>query len=193
VFYNKWKDLQGTGTDPNGNFYRTTLGDVSTKGVEVEARFVPGTGLELFGQLSLLSTAYGAVTFNQAALCGNLNTSDRKLELKMSPPYSYQAGVVYTRPVARGRLVAGGTLSGKGRFWHTSCNADTGSEDGFKLIDASVAYESSDNRWRLTAAGENLGDEKYVIGSFAVGGLRMSSGYFNPPRRLALTLRYSYN
>ena len=149
VFYNKWKDLQGTGTDPNGNFYRTTLGDVSTKGAEVEARFVPSGGLEFFGQLSLLSTAYGTVTFNQAALCGNLNTSNRKLELKMSPPYSYQAGVVYTRPFARGRLVAGGALSGKGRFWHTSCNADTGSEDGFKLIEINSCSVSTEmwNYW----------------------------------------------
>lgn len=193
VFYNKWKDLQGTGTDPNGNFYRTTLGDVHTKGAEFEARVVPGTGLEIFGQLSLLSTGYDKVTFNQAVLCGNLNTGTRQLELKMAPPYSYQIGTLYSRPGAGGRFSVSGTLSGKGHFWHTSCNADVGSEDGFTLIDATVAYESKDNRWRITAAGENLADEKYVIGSFAVGGLRMSSGYFNPPRRVSLTLRYSYN
>ncbi len=193
VFFNKWKDLQGTGTDPNGNFYRTTLGDVHTRGAEFEARVVPGSGLEIFGQLSLLSTGYDTVTFNQAALCGNLNTGTRELELKMAPPYSYQVGALYSRPGAGGRFSAGGTLSGKGRFWHTSCNADVGSEDGFMLFDATLAYESRDNRWRVTAAAENLADEKYVIGSFAVGGLRMSSGYFNPPRRLSLTLRYSYN
>lgn len=193
IFYNKWKDLQGTGTDPNGNFYRTTLGDVHTQGAEFEARVVPGAGLEVFGQLSLLSTGYDTVTFNQTALCGNLNTGTRELELKMAPPYSYQVGALYSRPGAGGRFSAGGTLSGKGRFWHTSCNADVGSEDGFTLFDATVAYESRDTRWRITAAGENLSDAKYVIGSFAVGGLRMSSGYFNPPRRLSLTLRYSYN
>ena len=193
VFLNKWKDLQGTGTDPNGNFYRTTLGDVSTRGAEFEARVVPSAGLEFFGQLALLHTQYDKVTFNQVALCGNLNTGKRELELKMSPPYSYQVGVLYSRPAAGGRFVVGGTLSGKGHFWHTSCNADTGSEDGFKLIDATVAYESKGNRWRITGAGENLADEKYLIGSFAVGGLRMSAGYFNPPRRFALTVRYSYN
>lgn len=195
VFYNKWKDLQGTGTDPNGNFYRTTLGDVSTKGAELEARFVPRDGLEVFGQLSLLSTGYDTVTFNQIALCGNLNTGDRPLELKMSPPYSYQIGALYSTAAPRvgGRLVTSATISGKGRFWHTSCNADVGSEDGFKLIDATIAYETNDGKWRITAAGENLADEKYVIGSFAVGGLRMSSGYMNPPRRFGLTVRYSYN
>lgn len=195
IFYNKWKDLQGTGTDPNGNFYRTTLGDVSTRGAEVEARFVPRTGFEIFGQLSLLKTKYESVTFNQVALCGNLNTADRELELKMSPPHSFQVGALYSAgaPGGRGRIVVGGAISGKGRFWHTSCNADVGSEDGFTLIDASVAYETANGKWRVTAAGENLGDEKYVIGSFAVGGLRMSSGYFNPPRRFGLTLRYSYN
>lgn len=193
IFHNRWKDLQGTGTDPNGNFYRTTLGDVSTKGAEIEARVVPVEGLELFGQLSLLKTHYDTVTFNQLALCGNLNTGTRKLELKFSPPYSYQVGGLYSRPVRSGRVVAGGTISAKGRFWHTSCNADTGSEDGFRLIDASVAYESGSGRFRATVAAENLGDEKYVIGSFAIAGLRMSSGYFNPPRRLSLTLRYAHN
>ncbi|MBX7185326.1 MAG: TonB-dependent receptor, partial [Vicinamibacteria bacterium] len=121
VFYNKWKDLQGTGTDPNGNFYRTTLGDVHTRGAEFEARVVPADGLEFFAQLSLLSTGYDTVTFNQAALCGNLNTGSRKLELKMAPPYSYQAGAQYSRPGAGGRFSVGGTVSGKGRFWHTSC------------------------------------------------------------------------
>ncbi len=191
LFYNKWKDLQGTGTDPNGNFYRTTLGDVHTTGAEFEARVMPGSGLEIFGQLSLLSTGYDKITFNQTALCGNLNTASRDLELKMAPPYSYQAGALYSRPGARGRLSVGGTVSGKGRFWHTSCNADVGSEDGFVLFDATVAWESRGNRWRVTAAGENLGDDKYLIGSFAVAGLRLSSGYFNPPRRVSLTLRYS--
>jgi|GEM_PF-602626 len=195
IFYNKWKDLQGTGTDPNGNFYRTTLGDVSTRGAELEARIVPGRGFEIFGQLSLLSTGYDTVTFNQAALCGNLNAGERDLELKMSPPHSYQVGALYSTRAPRvgGRIVGGATLSGKGRFWHTSCNAEVGSEDGFKLIDASIAYETNDGRWRVTAAGENLADEKYVVGSFAVGGLRMSSGYMNPPRRFGLTVRYSYN
>ncbi len=193
IFYNKWKDLQGTGTDPNGNFYRTTLGDVHTQGAEVELRVVPTTGFEIFGQLSLLSTQYDKITFNQQALCGNLNTGGRELELKMSPPYSYQIGGLYSHPVAGGRFSLGGTVSGKGHFWHTSCNADTGSEDGFTLVDAAVTYETKDNRWRITAAGENLTDEAYLIGSFAVGGLRMSSGYFNPPRRLSITLRYSYN
>ncbi len=193
VFLNKWKGLQGTGTDPNGNFYRTTLGDVTTKGAEFEARVVPATGFELFGQLSLLKTHYDRVTFNQVALCGNLATGNRELELKMSPPYSYQVGALYSTRAASGKFIVGGTLSGKGHFWHTSCNADVGSSDGFKLVDATVAYESKDNRWRVTGSGENLTDEKYLIGSFAVGGLRMSSGYFNPPRRFSVTVRYSYN
>lgn len=193
VFLNKWKDLQGTGTDPNGNFYRTTLGDVTTRGAEFEATAVPRAGLEVFGQLSLLSTRYDKVTFDQVALCGSLGTGMRKLELKMAPPYGYQLGLRYGRGMVGGRIVAGATLSGKGHFWHTSCNADVGSEDGFRLFDASLAYESGDARWRVAIAGENLSDEKYLTGSLAISGLRVSAGYFNPPRRVSLTLRYSYN
>jgi iron complex outermembrane receptor protein len=194
AFLNDFQDLQGTGTDPNGNFFRTTLGDVETRGAELEARVVPATGLEIYGQLSLLRTEYKKVTFDQVRLCGNLNTGGRKLELKMSPPQSYQVGATYTTPPSSyGRLTFGGTVSGKGRFWHTSCNGDTGSENGFTLFDAQVAWESRDNRFRIAALGENLADEKYLIGSFAVGGLRMSSGYFNPPRRYSVILRYAFN
>jgi len=111
----------------------------------------------------------------------------------MSPPYSYQVGVLHSTPVHSGRLVVSGILSGKGHFWHTTCNADTGSEDGFTMVDASVAFESRNNRWRIAVTGENLSDEKYLIGSFTVAALHVSSGYLNPPRRLGVNLRYAFD
>jgi iron complex outermembrane receptor protein len=197
AFYNDWKDLQGTGTDPAGNFYRTTLGDVDTKGVEIEAKAVPAKGLDLTGMLAFLRTGYKSVTFNQQVLCGALGTGTRELELKFSPHTSYFLGANYTTSdfgggAASGHFQLGGTVTGKDDMWNTSCNADTGQTKAYTLFDAFVAYETRDGRWRLTAAGENLSDEQYITGSFAVAGLRMSSGYFNPRRRFAVTLRYAY-
>lgn len=194
-FYNDWKDLQGTGTDPAGNFFRTTLGDVATKGVEFEVRAAPAEGLNLTGMLAFLRTEYKSVTFNQVTLCGSLGTGTRELELKFSPHTSYYVAADYTTPLLgrAGRIQFGGSVSGKTQFWHTSCNADTGSEDGYDLADLFAAFETRDGRLRLTATIENIWDEQYIYGSFAIAGLRMSAGYFNPPRRFSVTLRYSYN
>lgn len=198
VFYNDWKDLQGTGTDPAGNFYRTTLGDVYTKGVEFEVKAAPARGLDLTGSLSFLRTGYNSVTFNQQTLCGGLGTGTRELELKYSPHQSYYLGGTYTSTnlgsgSTAGHFSLGGSVTGKGDMWNTSCNADTGETKAYTLVDAFLAYETRDGRWRISANGENLTDEQYITGSFSIAGLRMSSGYFNPPRRLSVTLRYSYN
>jgi iron complex outermembrane receptor protein len=194
-FFNDWSNLQGTGTDPAGNFIRITVGDVETKGAEFEARGVPVRGLELAGQLSFLRTEYTSVDFDQFLVCGPLGTATKELELKASPHTSYFVGFTYTTPgvTAGGRWSIGSSVAGKTQFWHTSCNADTGSEDGYTLVDAWLAYETRDGRFRVTVAGDNLADEQYITGSFAVAGLRMSSGYFNPPRRFSVTLRYGYN
>ncbi|MGE0452198.1 MAG: TonB-dependent receptor [Vicinamibacteria bacterium] len=198
AFYNDWKDLQGTGTDPAGNFYRTTLGDVYTKGVELEVKAAPARGLDLTASLAFLRTGYESVTFNQQVLCGSLGTGGRELELKFSPRTSYYLGASYTTAnfgsgAASGHFSLGGSVTGKDDMWNTSCNADTGRTEAYTLVDAYLAYETSDGRWRISANGENLSDEKYITGSFAIAGLRMSAGYFNPPRRLSVTLRYSYN
>ena len=194
-FFNDWSNLQGTGTDPSGNFIRITAGDVQTKGAEFEARGVPVRGLELAGQLSFLRTEYTRVAFNQLLVCGPLGTATTDLELKASPHTSYFLGATYTTPgvTAGGRWSIGSSVAGKSQFWHTSCNGATGSEDGYTLVDAWLAYETRDGRFRVTVAGDNLADEQYITGSFAVAGLRMSSGYFNPPRRFSITLRYAHN
>jgi iron complex outermembrane receptor protein len=197
AFYNDWNDLQGTGTNPAGNFVRISAGDVSTKGLEFEAKVVPTRGLELTGQLGLLDTKYRRINFNQSLIClanGTATLPIDQLELKGAPHTSYFLGANYTTPrVAGGAFSFGGDVSGKSRFFHTSCNTPGGSEDGYTLANAFAAYETNDGRWRLTLAVDNLNDEKYLTGSFFIGGLRMFSGYINPPRRVSFTVRYSYN
>jgi iron complex outermembrane receptor protein len=195
AFFNDWNDLQGSGTDQAGNFRRFSIGDVTTKGVEVEARAVPVRGLELTGQLSVLRTDFTAVNFNQAVDCAAFGTGTKDLELKYSPHQSYSLGAVYTLPgtLAAGTWSVAGNVGGKTKFYHTSCNAEAGSEDGFNIGDLSVSYEAARGAVRVTAAIENLWDEQYKIGSFTFGApLRFQSVFLNPPRRATLTIRYAF-
>ena len=65
--------------------------------------------------------------------------------------------------------------------------------DGYTLVDASVAYETDDGRWRFTAYGRNLTDEIYFNGGFAD---LVDQGYAEVavarPREYGVTVEYRY-
>jgi len=193
AFLNDWNDLQGTGTDPGGNLVRLSIGDVETKGLELEAKAVPTERLELTGMLALLDTRYKTANFDQPILCSLNNTGDQELVLKYSPKTSYRVGALYTTPEALGgRFSFGGSVSGKSKFYYSACNNEGGSQDAYTLVDASLAYETRSGRWRISVQGENLTDEVYLIGALYSAGLRMAPGFLNPPRRFSVSLRFSY-
>ncbi len=195
AFLNAYDDLQGSGTDPSGNFVLFSVGDIRTKGAEFEFKVAAAPGLDLAAQLSFLRTEYQTVNFNQAVDCAQFGTGSKELELKFSPHTSFWMSATYSvpRPALGGRWSIGGSVSRKGPFYHNSCNADAASQlDPYTLADASLSYETQSG-WRITLAGENLTNEEYLIGSFAIPGLYFASGYMNPPRRLSVTFRYAFD
>jgi iron complex outermembrane receptor protein len=193
VFLNDWNDLQGSGTDVDGNIVRLSIGDVETRGFELEATAVPVQGLELTAMLAFLDTRYKTTNFDQEILCALNNTGDKDLVLKYSPRTSFHASGRYTTPVALGgRFSFGGSVSGKSKHYLSACNNEGGSQDGYTLVDAFVAYETRDGRWRVSLNGENLTDQVYLTGALFSAGLRMAPGFLNPPRRVSASLRFRY-
>lgn len=194
VFFNSFDDLQGTGTDPNGNFFRTSIGDLETKGLELEARWVPTRAVEFSGHYSYLDTEYTEVNFDQQIACGSVGTGDKDLELKFAPENTYRLAGVFTTPEVRagGIWSLGASFVHKDSFWHTSCNALVGSEDGYDLLDGFLAYETANGSWRFALAMDNITDEEYLAGSITVTGLFFTTAYLNPPQRWSLTARYRF-
>ncbi len=193
AFLYDWDDLQGSGTDPDGNIVRLSIGDVETKGLELEATAVPLQGLELTGMVALLDTRYKTTNFDQEILCSLNNTGDKELVLKYAPRTSSYLSAVYTTPSRqRGRFSFGGSVSGKSKYYLSACNNEGGSQDGYTLVDAFLAYETPSARWRFSLNGENLTDTTYLTGALYSAGLRMSPGFLNPPRRFSLSIRFSY-
>ncbi len=195
AFINSWDNLQGSGTDQQGNFRRFSVGDVRTKGAEVEMRAVPLKGLELTGSLSFLRTEYTRVAFNQAVDCAPYGTPTQPLELKYSPHESYSFGAVYTLPqtMLGGSWTAVGNVAGKSHFFQNFCNADAGSTYPYNLGNTSLAYDGMHGRIRVTGMVENLWNEQYITGSFTFAPpLRFESVYLNPPRRASVSVRFSF-
>ncbi len=194
AFYTDYDDLQGTGTDPNGNFIRFSIGDVETKGLEIETVLMPTPGFELTANVGLLDTKFTEQNFNQAVDCAPYCTGDQDLELKYSPEISYRIGGTYTTDAVwpGGYWSVNGSYSYKDDHYLGFCNAGAQTGVAYSLVDAIVAFDTEDSRWRFAIAGKNLADEEYIIGVFAIPGLRIVSGYIGPPRTYSFTVSYRF-
>ena len=194
AFLTDYNDLQGTGTDPDGNFLRFSLGDVETSGAEFETIVVPVDGLQLTGNLALLNTKFTKQNFNQEVDCAPYGTGEIDLELKYSPKTSYRLGALYTTPkkTAGGYFSFGANYNYKSRHFLGFCNAGAQTQKAYGLVDAIVAYETGNGRWRFQITGQNLTDEDYMIGVFAIPGLKIVSGYIGAPITYALTAKYRF-
>ena len=117
LFYNDWHDLQGTGTDPDGNFKRFSLGDVETTGAKLEVKPRPMSALEISGQIGILRTGFNTINFNQKVECGPVGTGAATLELKYSPHTSWGLNARYSpqSPVLWGHVSIGGALAGQSK------------------------------------------------------------------------------
>jgi iron complex outermembrane receptor protein len=194
AFLSDYNDLQGTGTDPNGNFIRFSLGDVQTSGVEIETIVVPVDGLQLTGNLALLDTKFTQQNFNQAIDCAPYGTGDIDLELKYSPKTSYRIGALYRTPkkLAGGYFSFGANYNYKSKHFLGFCNAGAQTQVAYSLVDGIIAYDTANGRWRFELTGSNLTDEDYIIGVFAIPGLRIVSGYIGSPLTYALTAKFRF-
>ena len=51
---------------------------------------------------------------------------------------------------------------------------------------------TANGRWRFEVAGQNLSNEDYMIGVFAIPGLGIVSGYIGAPRTYTLTAKFRF-
>ncbi len=194
AFFTDFRDLQGTGTDPNGNFTRFSLGDVETKGIEIETLAMPASALELSANLALLKTEFTSTNFSQPTECGFYGTGDAKLSLKYAPERSYRLGVRY---FIEDKLFGGSWSLGTSYSWRDDhylgfCNAGAQTAKAYGVFDGVVAWDSDNGNWRVALTGRNLTNEAYLQGVFAIPGLRMVSGYIGPPRTYSVLLSYRF-
>jgi iron complex outermembrane receptor protein len=195
VFLNDFQDLQGTGTDQEtGSLTRFSVGDVETKGVEFEVTAEPVPDLVLTGNLGLLDTRFTTINFDQEADCGPVGTGNADLQLKFAPKVSAFLAANYRLPLqgVPGAVRLGADWTSKSSFFHSSCNPLPSKEDGYEVVNAQVAYESTNGRWSLIGQVRNLTDEEYAAGQFFIPGLGFDAVYFNAPRTWAISLRYTF-
>ncbi|MGB1456178.1 hypothetical protein, partial [Spongiibacter marinus] len=68
--------------------------------------------------------------------------------------------------------------------------ADVQQQEEHHIVNASVAFETQDRKWRVAVEGKNLEDKRVLTNSYVVG--PFVSGGYNSPRTWAVSLSYSY-
>lgn len=161
AFYYDWRDLQTFATIPGIGPAFLNLPKSRLTGQELEWQFAPGNDWTL--------RLYGAHLDTEVTDVGTLGP-DAAVEgapLPQAPEWTFNAGIFKGIAIGDQRL----TLSANARYaseqWGTMNERPNTLVKSSTFFDASIAYEfGAENRYSLTAWGENLTSEKtcYLLG-----------------------------
>jgi iron complex outermembrane receptor protein len=189
LFHNDYQDLQLSAFDPATNVSRRfNAAAATTQGVEVETSAVLARGLTAYATLGYLDAQYDEFVDR----VNGVLTDVSYLDLKGAPKWSYSAGVSWTLPLQiPGSVTVNADVSRRSRVENNVANTPAIATPGVTLTNASVAWTSASDRWTVSLAGKNLGDEEYVANGLFIGGLTTLL-YPADPRTWSATLRYQF-
>ena len=110
-----------------------------------------------------------------------------------TPETSISIGLEYSMPLGGGSsLRFRGDYTYKSRIYNNSENTPILIQPSISLLDGSVSWISSSERFKVTLGGKNLTDEEYLITGFFQPGVGYTEGIFARPAQWYLSLRYDY-
>lgn len=187
-FYNEYRDMQLSINATPQNFVRNA-GSSRISGAELElaARVAPGLDANL--QIGYLDAAYTKLDAQLATLQPPL-TSDK--QLIKAPAWTVSAGMQYRWPVRAGSFTVRGDYIYKDLIYHDVFNDPRLVQPAYDVVNAYVAFTTSDRRWEIGLSGMNLTDERYRISGNSSASLGLAESTFAAPRQFAATVRLRY-
>lgn len=156
----------------------------TTKGAEASFVVNPVEGLDLE-----LSAAYVDTNVEDIAVNGVV----RDRSAAFAPEWSGSATVRYSRPISTGSVYVQADASYTGHFYYSLNNFASSRIGDYLLGNASVGWQSADERWSASAFVRNIGDERYDVVGFD---LSTAGGYsersYGMPRWWGASVRYRF-
>jgi outer membrane receptor protein involved in Fe transport len=161
IFYSRREDqqvrtaLQLVPGDPASFVYFTdNAANGKTLGAEVELRWFPSNGLEIYANLGLLDASFDTFVAPQGDLAGRSQAH--------SPRYTLAAGVAYQS--AEGFFARLDATARDEFYFDVSHNQKS---QAYELLHARVGYEGTS--WGVQIWARNLFDEEYAVRGFYFG------------------------
>ncbi len=204
AFHYDYNDLQIQSTISAGVVAIANAAQAKVNGFEAEvtARITPDFHID--GDLSLLSAKYksfpsaaalaalapylvGDPRYNQAA--GTYNATDNRLN--SSPRSSGSVAAEYDYHLASGAMIyARADVFFQARVFYDASNSRLQSQGAYHLFDASIGFNTADERWKLQLWSRNLADKRYLIATLGNG--LQPAGLAGNPRTFGGRISYSF-
>ncbi|MGA0706205.1 MAG: hypothetical protein ACO3P8_11670, partial [Steroidobacteraceae bacterium] len=106
-------------------------------------------------------------------------------------------GVSWTRTLGNGgELYLRGDYAYRGDQYFTQFNRDIVGQDSYGLLGARVTYTAPDERWYVTAWGDNLSDKDYFVtvleSGVAPAGTVVPQAVIGAPRTYGLSIGFNF-
>ena len=159
-------------------------------GAEVEATWYPLESLKLSANAGYLDCKY---TEFETDLNGDgVNDDASGLEPNFCPEYQLYADGTYDWELRNGgRITLFGSVHHTPESEYSVFNSDFTQLSERTLVNASIAYEEPEGRWRISAFGNNLTDEVYRTSANSVAGLWNFSNY-GPRRQMGVEVMVKF-
>ncbi|MGO9935299.1 MAG: TonB-dependent receptor [Steroidobacteraceae bacterium] len=212
VFYDPYTNAQigvqqfvDVGGVPENVTAVLNAGKQINQGVELESVYKPIKALTLALNLGYLDSYYedyliGCTAFTPGCTPGSppVNVADQNRPIN-APTWTASGNAVYTWD-----LFSGSILARIGYDWRSftkvaNTTPSVTDQPAYGLLNAGVAYTTSNNAWRFSIDGKNLTDRYYRVAGYDFGGpgtglLASVSqiGFYGPPRTVSATVAYHF-
>ena len=192
VYYNETQDKQFTSavllTDGTAAGSAFNIGDVITKGVDLELLVKPARSLELGLNLAYTHSEMRSPFVRTRTFAGTSFRLDGN-RMVGTPEWQVGPSIKHTHGLGDVGTVTS-TLSYKWQskvFWDVT-NEPFSTEEAYGLLSGSVRWDSADGKYHVRAWGTNLADKQYANLRFALVGFPAAQIQWGHPRRVGIEL-----
>jgi iron complex outermembrane receptor protein len=134
------------------------------------------------GTLGLLDSEYDKFNCNRDNSAATPDVDCTDFDVKRTPKTTASLGATYNVPVSSfgGSMDLNANATYTDSFYNDIINSDSSEHEEVTLLNASVSYTSSEEKFRVSLFGRNLTDEEYQTSGLSVADLWNFSTYGNP-------------
>ncbi len=195
VFHNDYKDIQlsvFTAFDSNGDgvddaFFGdfTNAAEGTIQGVELEMAWNVTDAFSVIGNAAYLDAEYDKF------IDRGVDISARQA-FTNAPERSGALSAEYVWSVFGGELSGRVTAAYQDDVIPTTDLSVAIAQPGYTLFNAGLTWRSEDSPWAFALQGTNLGDKEYRTTGYNIPVLGILTGFYGPPRQVALTATYAF-
>jgi len=181
--------------DCGASLINFNAGEAEISGFEVEVQLQPIDGLRLDASVGTVDPEFTNIKFFDANADGTVDGEDNKLasrwDFQKVAELSYSLAASYEFDAMGGSILGRVAYSWRDDYMTDLYNKPWLQQESFGLLDASLTFNTANEKIRLSVYGKNLTDEEYFDYAADVGTLD-SARWGGTPRTYGVRVAYKY-